>query len=179
MMVSVDGYFEGTGHDLSWHNAGNDEFEQFAIEQLDETSELIFGRRTYEMMADFWSSDFAAKTDPGTAERMNKARKFVFSRSLKSADWENTELHNGDVTKVISKLKQEPGKDIAVLGSSNLCITLLNEGLLDELRIMVNPLALGKGTTLFSGLNEAVQLSLTASREFKSGNVLLTYTVKK
>jgi dihydrofolate reductase len=178
MMVSLDGFFEGPNHDLSWHNVDS-EFNVFADKQLDETSTLIFGSRTYEMMANFWPSEIAIKNVPKTAARMNALHKIVFSRTLKRAEWNNTELHNSnsDIAAVIQKVKEKSGNDIAVLGSSNLCLTLIKEGLLDEIRIMVNPVVLGRGTALFSGISEPLKLELVCERTFTSGNVLLTYTL--
>ncbi len=179
MMISLDGFFEGPNHELDWHNADNDEFLDFAVEQLDATDTLVFGRRTYDMMAEFWPSDYALKTDPETAKRMNSYRKIVFSHNLQKAGWENTTVYNDDVRGVMTKLQEGQGKDIAVLGSSNLCLTLLQRGVLDEVRLMVNPLVLGKGHTLFAGLDKQIDFTLTNTRRFDSGNVLLTYAVDK
>jgi dihydrofolate reductase len=175
MMTTLDGYFEGPDHDISWHNAGNEEFAKFANGQLDETDTLIFGRRTYELMAGFWPSMEAMKAESGTAIRMNSLKKVVFSHSPISTDWQNVESSTNVVEKM-SELKSTPGKDIVVLGSSNLCLTLLDEGLLDELRIMVNPLTIGRGTPLLDGTDKLRQFALIDSRAFNSGNVLLTYT---
>lgn len=174
MMVSLDGYFEGPDHDLSWHNT-DEEFVRFAIEQLDTIDTILFGRRTYDMMAEFWPSKQAIETDPETAERMNEISKVVFSRTLENVTWENSRLGSTDVRDEVMELKQAPGKDIAVFGSSNLCLSLLEDNLLDELRIMVNPVIIGAGTPLFAGINHRTQFKLANTREFASGNVLLTY----
>jgi dihydrofolate reductase len=174
MMVSLDGFVEAPDHDLSWHNVDS-EFNEFANKQLDETSTLVFGGTTYKMMADFWPSDMAAKNAPETASRMNSLHKIVFSKTLGKAEWNNSELHSSDIARVIHDAKNESGKDIAVLGSSNLCVALIREGLLDEIRIMVNPVVLGQGTPLFTGINEPLKLNLVGERQFSSGNVLLTY----
>ena len=175
MMITLDGYFEGPGHDISWHNAGGEEFSKFANDQLDETDTLVFGRRTYELMADFWPSDEAIKLEPGTANRMSSLKKVVFSHQPMQTNWNNVESSTNVVEKM-RELKNAPGKDIAVLASSNLCLTLLEEGLLDEIRIMVNPIILGKGTPLFDGTDKLRQFTLKTSRTFESGNVLLTYS---
>jgi dihydrofolate reductase len=174
MMTTLDGYFEGPNHDISWHNADNEEFAKFAEDQLDETDTLIFGRRTYELMAEFWPSEEAIKAEPGTATRMNSLKKVVFSHNPISTDWQNVESSNNVVEKM-HQLKNTPSKDIAVLASSNLCLTLIEEGLLEEIRVMVNPIILGKGTPLFDGTDKLLQFTLKASRAFNSGNVLLTY----
>lgn len=174
MMTTLDGYFEGQDHDISWHNAGNEEFAKFAEDQLDETDTLVFGRRTYELMAGFWPSEEAIKNDPGTAARMSSLNKVVFSRKPISPSWHNV-VSSTNVIEKMHELRSMPGKDIAVLGSSNLCLTLLEERLLDEIRLMVNPLIIGKGTPLLSGTDKLHQFTFIGSRPFKSGNVLLTY----
>ena len=175
MMTTLDGYFEGPDHDISWHNAGNEEFAKFAEDQLDETDTLIFGRRTYELMAGFWPSEEAIKIEPETARRMNSLNKVVFSHSPINTDWQNVESSTNVVEKM-QELKSASGKDIAVLGSSNLCLTLFEENLLDEIRIMINPVIIGKGTPLFDGTDKILKFELKTSKTFKSGNVLLTYT---
>jgi dihydrofolate reductase len=171
MMVSLDGYFEGKDHDLSWHNV-DEEFVQFADAQLDEADTLIFGRKTYEMMADYWPNE---TEEDSTAVRMNTLRKVVFSHSSLQVDWENTEASTDLVAK-INGLKSQEGRDIAVLGSSDLGRGMLEAGLLDEVRIMVNPVFIGDGVTLFEGLSKS--LKLVSTRTFENGNVLLTYTAK-
>ena len=171
MMVSLDGYFEGKDHDLSWHNV-DEEFVAFADAQLDEADTLVFGRKTYEMMAAYWPNETA---EDSTAVRMNKTQKIVFSRTAFTPEWENT-VASTDLVAKMTELKSHDGKDIAVLGSSHLGKELLEAGLLDEVRIMINPVFVGGGSTLFEGLNRHVTLIIT--RTFKSGNVLLTYTAK-
>jgi dihydrofolate reductase len=177
-MITADGYFEGLNHDISWHNVDR-EFSDFAESQLDEADTLVFGRKTYDLMANFWPTAYAREADPRTAERMNGLDKVVFSHSLKEAAWEHTQLYSEHAPEVLNSLKEKPGKDILILASSNLCITLLKEKVIDEVRIMVNPLFLGKGTPLFAGLENPDRLTLTSNRAFKSGNVLLTYRIAK
>jgi dihydrofolate reductase len=174
MMVSLDGYFEGRDHDLSWHNV-DDEFVRFAVEQLGEVDLMLFGRRTYDLMAGFWPTPEAKRDDPATAEFMNALPKVVVSHHPFKADWNNTSVLSKDVAAEIRKLKDGPGKDIAIFGSNELCVTLLPEGLIDEFRIMVNPVAIGEGTALFAGIKGRLNLKLTKVREFRSGNVMLYY----
>lgn len=178
MMVSLDGYFEGPGHDLSWHNAANNEFTKFADDQLDETDTLVFGHRTFAMMADFWPTSLASQEAKSTATRMNALHKVAFAHTTFETGWENSEISTDPIS-FMTELKQKPGKAVAVLGSSNLCVTLLEHGLLDELRIMVNPVAIGKGTPLFAGIKERQPFTLESSQGFSSGNVLLRYSIPK
>ncbi len=180
MMRSLDGYFEAPGHDLSWHNV-DEEFNQFANQQLDEIDTVLYGRRTYELMESFWPSETGLKEDPETAKRMNSLKKIVFSKSLNEVKetelWKNVTLKHAVDNEFIQELKSQPGKDIVVLGSSTLCVTLLKMGLLDEVRLMINPVILGQGTTVFHGLTQKLEMKLSNTREFSSGNVLNIYDI--
>src|SRR5581483_8485656 len=181
MMVSVDGYFEGPDHDLSWHNV-DAEFNEFAIEQTKNVGTLLFGKRTYDLMSSYWPTDSARKDDPIVAELMNKTPKIVFSSSMKEltpiSHWENVRLINKIDPSEIERLKAGSGKDIGVYGSNQLCVSLMEMGLVDEFRLMVNPVAIGKGTPLLYGIKNKVNLKLLDLKQFKSGNVLLNYQPK-
>ncbi len=173
-MVTLDGFFEGPDGDLDWHNV-DEEFTRFAIEQVSTADGLIFGRRTYEMMASFWPTDFAIQTEPIVANHMNTLPKIVFSRTLDKADWSHSRLVNGDAAEEVSRLKQQPGKDLFVFGSADLAASLAQHGLIDEYRIMVNPVVLGSGAPLFQDIHAPLKLKLIKTRTFGNGNVLLTY----
>jgi len=170
---------EGPEHDISWHHVDS-EFEEFAIEQLQEVDTLVMGRKTYQLMEEFWPSEEGLKGDPETAKLMNSTPKIVISRTLanvkETENWKHVRLINDNIKEEVERLKNQEGKDIAVLGSNNLCVTLLEEGLLDELRIMVNPVAIGKGTPLFVGLKNKTEFQLSKTRTFKNGNVLMYYS---
>jgi dihydrofolate reductase len=174
MMVSLDGYVEGSNHDLGWHNVDT-EFSQFAIDQLDEVGTLVFGRKTYEMMASFWPSKAGRQGDPAVSKRMDTMPKIVVSKSLGKAGWNNTRLIKDDVANQLKQLKSESKKNLLVLGSNDLCVSLLERELLDELRLMINPVVLGAGTPLLKGLKQPQKLLLVKNRRFDSDNVLLTY----
>jgi dihydrofolate reductase len=178
MMTSLDGFFEGAKHEIDWHNV-DEEFNDFAIAQLNEVDTLLFGRKTYEMMAGYWPTPEAKTNDPVVAEKMNGMPKIVLSRTLRKADWENSTLVRNDFAAEITKLKQQTGKDLIIFGSSDLAVTFIRHGLLDELRVMINPLVLGGGKSLFSGINDRLKLKLLRARTFHSGNVLLYYEVPK
>jgi len=173
-LTSLNGYFEGPDRDINWHIV-DDEFNEFAIQQTGEFGALLFGRITYELMASYWTTEDAKRNDPAITEIMNRLPKIVFSKTLKKVEWENTRLVNENFVEAISKLKQEAGKDIAIFGSSDLAVTLLEHGLLDELRIMVNPIVLGEGKPIFQGIKTQLGLKLLKTRTFKSGNILLYY----
>lgn len=177
-MVTLDGFFEGPNQDISWHKVDN-EFNDFAIDQLNSTDTLIFGRVTYQMMASYWPTAGAIKDDPIVADYMNRTPKLVVSRTLEKADWNNTRIIKDRVVEEIAKLKQQPGKDIAVFGSANLLSTLMQHDLVDEHRIMINPVILGKGTPLFKNSKDKLNLKLVSIRTFANGNVLLCYQPAK
>jgi dihydrofolate reductase len=178
MMVSLDGFFEGPNHELDWHNV-DAEFNEFAAGQLNEVDILLFGRRTYQLMAGYWPTQLARENDPVVAEKMNNLPKIVFSKTLEKAEWNNSRLVKENIAEEIMKLKLQPGKDVAIFGSSNLCVSLIQLSLIDELRIMINPVVLGKGNPLFGGIKDKLNLKLLKTKIFRSGNVLLYYQPDK
>jgi dihydrofolate reductase len=173
-MVTLDGYFSGQGGDISWHNV-DAEFNAYTIEKVNAGNTLLFGRVTYELMASFWPSPKAIKNDPIVAERMNNLPKIVFSRTLDKVDWNNTRLVKDDMLSEIRRMKQDSGNDMAILGSGSIVSQLAQQGLIDEYQIMVNPVVIGKGKTMFQGIRDKLALKLTKTRIFNSGNILLHY----
>jgi dihydrofolate reductase len=179
MMVTLDGFFEGPNGEIDWHNV-DQEFNELAIEQLDSVDILLFGRKTYELMASYWPTPAATTDDPIVADKMNRLPKIVFSKTLSSVEWQNTRLVKENVAEEVAKLKHQPGKDLIIFGSSDLAVTFIQHGLLDEFRIMVNPVVLGNGKPLFKGIKDRLNLKLLKTKTFRSGNVLLYYEpVKK
>jgi dihydrofolate reductase len=174
VMVSLDGFVEGPNSELDWHNV-DEEFNDYAICLLHKVDTIIFGRKTYEMMAAYWPSQLAADDDPVVAGHMNSLKKIVFSNTIKEASWQNSEVSNSGLVESITQLKQAHGKDIAILGSCNLAQGLLKEKLIDEYRIITNPILLGRGKTLFHGFDGRLPLKLTKTWIFNSGNVLNYY----
>ncbi len=174
MMTTLDGYVADPNGEIDWHVVDN-EFNEFAIQQLDSVDVLLFGRVTYEGMASYWPTAVATANDPEITEKMNTKSKIVFSRTLDRADWQNTRLIKGNVADEIAKLKQQPGKDLIIFGSSKLSASFVNLGLIDEFRIMVNPVVIGGGQALFAGVSEPLKLKLLNTRTFRSGNVLHYY----
>ena len=173
-MISLDGFFEGPDRDINWHNV-DDEFNEFAIEQTSSVGALLFGRVTYQLMESYWPTPDALKNDPVIAGLMNSLPKIVFSRTLEKADWNNSRLVRDHIGEEIIDLKKQTGKDIAVFGSANLLFTLMELDLVDEHRVMINPVLLGKGNALFKSMEDRVNLRLLKARTFKSGNILLYY----
>ena len=175
--VSLDGYFVDGKGDMSWaHNTNPDaEWDAFGEENAKGGGLLLFGRVTYELMAGYWPTPLAAQNDPIVAEHMNTLPKVVFSRTLDQVSWSNTTLVKGDLAAEVRKMKHAPGQDMAVLGSGSIVSQLAQEGLVDEYQLVVSPVVLGAGRTLFDGLREKLALKLTKTRAFRNGNVLLCY----
>src|SRR5260370_37794295 len=134
MMVTLDGFFEGPNQEIDWHNV-DEEFNEFAINQLHDVDMLLFGRVTYEGMASFWPTPFAKENDPIVAEMMNTIPKIVFSKTLDKVDWNNSRLVKENIAGEVSQLKQEQGRDLAIFGSANMASSFLQLGFTDELRI--------------------------------------------
>lgn len=173
-MMTLDGFFDSQPPDLSWHHV-DAEFNEFAIAQLKEIDTLLFGRVTYQMMASYWSTPQAIQDDPVVAKLMNQTPKVVFSRTLNHADWENSRLIRDQLADEIKKLKQQSTKDLAIFGSADLLATLNQLDLVDEHRVMVNPVLLGQGRPLFPASKDKFNLKLLKARAFGNGNVLLCY----
>jgi dihydrofolate reductase len=177
-LVTLDGYFAGQGGDISWHNV-DEEFQELAEMASNSGNTLLFGRVTYELMVSYWPTSEAIKNDPIVAQGMNKAEKIVFSRTLITADWNNTRLVKDNMLTEIRKLKQESGKDLTVLGSGSIVSQLAQDRLIDEYHILLNPIVIGKGKNMFEGVKDRFSLKLTKTRVFGNGNVLLNYELVK
>lgn len=177
-VITLDGYFEGSQNwDLSFHNlVWGDELEKLSLEQLHSADYLVFGRVTYEGMASYWTKAETEITEKDVAKLMNSIPKLVVSKTLKSADWNNTTIVSENPSDVIRKLKEQDGKDLYVFGSANLSETFIKDNLFDEYRIIVSPIILGKGRPLFrEGIN-TTNLSLVSAQQFKTGGVFLKYS---
>lgn len=176
--VTLDGFFEGLGHDISWARHDPDS-RSFAEEQINQPGTILFGRITYELMASTWPTAGAIQSNPLVAGFMNNSSKVVFSNTLARADWQNTRLVRGDAAEEVAKLKNQNGSDMIIFGSGKLVSSLAKKNLIDEYQFMVNPVSIGRGTTLFAGLDTLIELEFVSSRELKNGNVLLVYQNKK
>lgn len=171
--LTLNGYYKGPDGDISWHRHGGEEGE-YSADMLSQDNILVFGRTTYEMMAGYWPGPMAAENDPVVAQGMNQAEKIVFSRTLQQADWNNTRIISDNLVDTVALLKNG-SKDMAVLGSGSLITQLASAGLIDEYQIMIDPVAIGHGTTIFQGMDRQLALKLTGAKVFNSGVVLLHY----
>lgn len=175
--VSLDGYFVDQNGEMNWAHADQQDMEwnEFVNGNASGGGTLVFGRVTYEMMASFWPTPVATQMMPVVAERMNNLPKIVFSRKMAKATWNNTTLIKGNLVEEMRKLKEAPGDGMAIMGSGTIVAQLAQAGLIDEYQLVVNPIVLGQGRTLFNGLSAKLSLKLTQSRTFSNGNVFLCY----
>jgi dihydrofolate reductase len=172
-LMSLDGYFEGPNHDLSFHeDVWGPELQELSLEQLRAAGALLFGRLTYRLMADYWPT---AEGEIGEiADFMNSLPKVVVSRTLKKSDWGNTRIVGENAAEQVAKLKRDTEKDIYVFGSANLSATLIAAKLFDEFRIGLAPRLLGGGTPLFKP-GERRKLRLIEASPHANGLVRLRY----
>ncbi len=173
--VSIDGFFTDARSDMSWAHRHDPEWTEFSSGNASGQGELLFGRITYEMMAAFWPTPQAAQMLPKVASGMNAMRKYVASRTLDAAAWQNTTVLKGDLASEVRALKAQDGPDIVILGSGTIISQLTASGLIDGYQLVVSPTVLGKGRTLFDTVTDRVGLKLTKSRAFQNGNVVLWY----
>jgi len=172
--ITLNGYFEGPGRDISWHTHGG-ESNEYSEKMSNLGNTLLFGRITYELMASYWPTEYAMKNDPIVAEGINKAEKIVFSRTLNKVEWSNSKLVKDNMVEEVKKMKQLPGKDMTILGSGSIITQLAEHDLIDEFQFMLDTVVLGDGTPIFKGISHKINLKLTESRTFKNGIILLTY----
>jgi dihydrofolate reductase len=180
-LISLDGFFAGPKGEIDWH-VTDDEFNKFGVEQTRTFGTILFGRITYQLFEDFWPK--AAK-DPKMsnedliiAKIINNIDKIVFSKTLKeiseTPNWKNVRLFREVSPKDVQKLKGKAGKDIVIFGSGTIVQRMTDLRLIDEYRVLVNPVVLGRGKLLFRDVKR-LNLKLVKIRKFKSGNVLLQY----
>jgi dihydrofolate reductase len=173
--ISLDGFFVDAGGDMSWAHKRDEEWNTFVAGNAGGGGTLVFGRKTYDLMAGYWPTPMAKQNSPHVADHMNALPKVVFSRSMMNAAWNNTTLIKGDLIEEVQKLKQQDGQGMCILGSGQIVSQLTEADLIDEYQIALSAIVLGKGRTLFEGTTGKHNLKLTSSRAFKNGNVFLTY----
>jgi dihydrofolate reductase len=143
-----------------------------AAEGMAATDAYLFGRKTYEIMARHWPT---APSDDPFAAHLNSTPKYVASRTLQSLAWQNSTLIEGGVAAAVAELKQQAGKNIAVLGSGELVQTLIENDLVDEYSLMVHPIVLGSGKRLFQDSDQTRSLRLVDCKATSTGVLILTY----
>lgn len=170
LFVSLDGVIEAPEQ---WHFPyWSDEMGEAIGAQTAASDTMLLGRVTYQDFAGFWPHQ---GSEVELADYMNNTPKLVVSTTLDTVEWQNSTLIKGNVVEELTKLKQQPGKDIGITGSATLVRSLLRDGLLDELRLMVHPIVVGRGKRLFADGSEQKGLELLEAKTFSTGVVYLTY----
>lgn len=173
--ISLDGCFTDANGDMSWAHRSDAEFDDFTAGNARQNAVMVFGRVTYELMMRFWPTQQAMQTYPDVARSMNESEKIVFSSTLARASWKNTRVLSGDVVKHMRSLKAQAGPDLLIMGSGTLVAPLTEGGLVDEFQLVLCPLVLGAGRTLFEGVTKRPVMNCLQSRTFSNGNVFLRY----
>jgi dihydrofolate reductase len=169
IFVSLDGSFEGPNKELDWH-VWDDEMEQYMGDLLNNVDAILLGRVAYQLLADYWPS-----STENLAPRLNNLPKIVFSKTLEKAEWNNSRLVKENIKDEISKMKQQPGKDLVLFCGADIASTFLQLGLIDEYRIIVNPVVLRSGKPFFKDIKDKLNLNLLKTKTFSCGNVILYY----
>jgi dihydrofolate reductase len=179
--LSLDGFASGPNDELDWISY-DAELEQYAHALHDHTDAVIWGRRTYEGMAGYWltvpGNPNSTLPEREHARWLEQVTKIVVSRTLDRVDWggaQNTMLIKDNIAEKISEIKQQPGKDIWFLGSTNLAQTFMQLDLIDEYRFNINPTVLGHGKPLFANVTRSFPLRLLESNALNSGVITLRY----
>jgi dihydrofolate reductase len=175
--ISLDGVIEDPGGSEDFEHGGwsfefnrGEDGDKFKLDEAMESEALLLGRVTYEGFADAWPS-----RDGEFADKFNQMSKYVVSSTLEDPDWNNTTVLGGDLAEEVSKLKQEANGDVVVHGSGQLAQALLENDLVDELRLMVFPVVLGSGKRLFGDSSDKKSLKLTDSKTVGDGVAILVY----
>jgi dihydrofolate reductase len=184
MMVTLDGFIEGPAREtdplkkIDWHLA-DEEWNAYSMDLFQEVDTLLLGRVNYELFFSYWpaalSNPETSASDREIAQTLNDIRKVVFSKTLKDVRWANATVVNTDLAEAVLALKREPGKDLVSFGGATLASSLAKLGLIDELRLFVNPIVVGSGKPLFLEFHERLRLQLLKTRRFKSGLMGLYY----
>jgi dihydrofolate reductase len=181
-MVTLDGFFAGPNGEIDWHIV-DDEFNRYAIELLNTVDTILFGRVTYQLFESCWPvaalSTSISKSDLVIAHKINNMTKIVFSKTLEKVEWKNARLVKEVIPEEITKMKQEPGKDMVIYGSSIIILTFTQLGLIDEYRIIVNPVVLGNGKPLFKDIKDRIDLKLLKTKTLVQGMFYLFISLQK
>jgi dihydrofolate reductase len=170
MLITLDGFVESPE---KWHlRYFDDELGELIDAAATESDPMLLGRRTYEEFAAFWASQ---GSDEPMADYMNDTPKHVVSTTVKQLEWNNSTLVSGDVAEMVEALKQQPGKNIQIYGSPTLVRSLLGDGLLDELDLLVHPIVVGGGLRLFENGTYGTLLRLVDSRTLGTAVAALRY----
>ena len=172
MHISLDGFVAGPNGEMDWIIVDETMFD-FGAKLTDNADTALYGRNTYQMMNSYWPTAAeqpqATRHDIEHSKWYKSVRKIVLSSSMKGKVPDKTIVINGNVTDEIKSIKQEAGKDILIFGSPTACHSLMQDDLVDDYWLFVNPVLLGKGIPLFGNISERTKLKLESTKTFQSG----------
>lgn len=176
--MTVDGFVAGPNGELDWMSFGTDERISTRVNELTDTSDtILLGRKMTDGFIDYWTSvlDNPGSSEYSFARKMVDIPKIVFSHTVKESKWVNTTVANGDLVEEIEKLKNQAGKDIVVYGGAEFVSNLIKHNLIDEYHLFINPVAIGKGLSIFGDIEKNSNLQLVNAEAFSTGEVELIY----
>jgi dihydrofolate reductase len=185
--VSIDGYIAGPNGEMDWMVWNwDDKLKKYVYELNEPIDTIILGRKMTDGFVSYWSDVMNKPDDPSSidrshvfAKKMIETPKVVFTKTLKKSQWANTEIATGNLTDEIVKLKSQSIRDIIVYGGATFDSSLIRAGLIDEFHLLINPVAIGNGLTIFKDLSEIQKFTLVKSIAFDCGIVLLHYESKR
>lgn len=182
MHISLDGFVAGPNGELDWVKVDEEIFDHVG-KRISEGDTALYGRVTYQMMENYWPTagdkPTASKHEVEHSKWYKKVHKVVISKTMKNADLNNTTIISDNLSKRINEIKQLAGNEILLFGSPTTTHSLIQEDLIDGYWLFVNPIILGQGIPLFTGIKDKIKLNLTTTRQFTSGVVELNYTVER
>ena len=187
VQISIDSYVAGPNGEMDWMVWNwDDKLKNYVFELTESVDTIILGRKMTDGFVSYWFDVMTKPDDPSSidrshtfAKKMLETPKVVFTKTLKKSQWANTDNATGDLTDEITKLKGLKGKDIAVYGGASFDSSLIRAGLIDEFHLLINPVAIGNGMTIFKDLNEIQKFTLIKSLVFDCGIVGLHYELEK
>jgi len=182
MHISLDGFVAGPNGEMDWIKV-NQEIFDYGDKRIREGDTALYGRVTYQMMEGYWPT---AADKPGASQHdiqhskwYSKVHKVVLSKTMKGTSLPNTTIISDNLSTEINKIKQQPGNDILLFGSPTATHSLIQQNLIDGYWLFVNPIILGEGIPLFTGIKDKIKLKLLNTHQFDSGVTVLNYTVDK
>ncbi len=170
--ASLDNIFDASSMNKWWLPFDSPGRQEYIQNTINNCGAMLYGRKTYEMLYPYWSS--FTTNEQGVADKLNGCKKYLVSSTLKKAPWKDTTIINGDLAKEVAKLKEEDGDYILVQGSSSLLKPLIEAGLVDEIKFLVNPAIVAQGQRLFENELDC-NLEFLSFQQFDKGVVLLSY----
>jgi dihydrofolate reductase len=182
MHISLDGFVAGPKGEMNWIKVDEEIFDHVG-KRIGETDSALYGRITYDMMESYWpgagNEPDASKHDIDHSKWYNKAHKIVLSKTMKGADLPNTTIISDNISEKINEIKKQEGSEILLFGSPTATHALIQQNLIDGYWLFVNPIILGEGIPLFTGIKDKTKLKLISTRQFTSGVTELNYTVDR